>query len=460
MGVVPRQRVKISKAHFGRPQDNTYVEHGLAESLLLSMPHHRLKNGAWSGGGPFFQVTDITRHLGARSFPGYMRIIWRDPTDAIGVVGVPIKFTVPDPKSYKSDWTTYQSASALWTAKGYHVTRPGNPLADLGQFLVELRDLPKIPFAQGRTSYLSVFKQGFSLSRAMHELRGRSIWSVSTYRRMLGAGWTPGKFIDAVRRTASNNLSPERLFPGVGGEYLNLIFGWKPFIGDVRKAFSLWSNIDKQMAQIVRDNGKGIRRTANLSKENEILSTSSKDYPTPGVNIYGFPGDYVNGGGRTSYSLTTTRETKVWYAAKYRYYIPDVTSSQWNRRAKLALFGALPTPELVWELTPFSWLIDWAVNMEDVMSNMSTNAVDNLVQLYSFIMRTVTTTTTAVANTNWGPITTVVKPGNAAFISEKTQIVKTRTGGGSPYALNAVAGTGLSLYQSGVLAALGISLST
>lgn len=459
MSAVPRQRVRIESIHYGRPQDNTYLKPGKAESLLLSMPHHRLKNGAWSGGGPFFQVTDEIKHMGKRTFPGYMRIIWRDPTDAVGVIGVPGSLTIPDPKSYASSWSAQEANSFTYAAEGYHRTRPGNPIASLGQFLMELRDLPKIPFLQGGSSYRSVFKQGFSLSRAMHELRYNAKTAFGTYARMLGAGWTPGRFIDAVKQTATRNLSPEKLFPGVGGEYLNLIFGWKPFISDVKKAYHLWHNIDKQMAQIIRDNGKGIRRGATLRPNQTVVnSSSSKDYPYPGANVNGFPGDYVNAGGRTNWSVVTTTSEKVWYAAKYRYYVPDVSSSQWRRRAKLALFGALPTPELVWELIPFSWLIDWGVNVGDVVSNMSTNAVDNLVQLYSFIMRTTTTETIATVNTNWGNFGPI-RAGSAYFQSTKLQIVKTRVGGGSPYALNAVNGTGLSTYQGGVLAALGISLT-
>jgi len=42
---------------------------------------------------------------------------------------------------------------------------------------------------------------------------------------------------------------------------------------------------------------------------------------------------------------------------------------------------------LVWELLPMSWLLDWFGNFGDVIANVSTGAVDNLVLEYGFIMR-------------------------------------------------------------------------
>lgn len=426
---MPRQRVSLKTSHYGRPQDPFYIRGGKAESLLLSIPHYRTKGGGWSGGGPFFQVTDEVVHGGERTFPGYDRIIHRDESTAIGCVGADAWFTPPDPKSYSSQWGVFQAAAWSYAAKGYRMTRPGNPMAGLGQFLAELRDLPRVPFLNvGPSRYVSLFKQGFSLSRIMHEARG------------------------IAKESLSKGINP-------GGEFLNYHFGWKPFVSDLRRIYNLWKSVDKQLAQIIRDNGKGVKHSAQIGKTREVLDSETKFWPYAGVNVYGFPGDYQNVDGSTVYTRETTRETKVWYVGKYQYYIPDVSSSQWKTKAKLALFGALPTPELVWELVPFSWLIDWAVNVEDVVSNVSSNAVDNLVQQYSYIMRSIETKTTAKAICQWSDWSPYFTGGTCEFKSTLRQMIKTRTGGGSPYALNAIAGEPLSATQLGVVAALGINLA-
>lgn len=431
MSQVPRQIVSIKKVPYGEPRDRTTCDDGETKTLLLSQPHHRLKGGGWSGGGSFFQVDESLHHSGNRHFPGYTRGIYYGPRDAVSVTGVTSTLPVTKPSQYKGDWNGLNAAAFSFGAKFYHMTRPGNPVASLGQFLMELRDLPKIPFVQGRAGYVSLFKQGLSLSGIMRQ----------------------------AREIARNALHWRRLYPDVGGEYLNFLFGWKPFISDLRSIYNLWSSIDRQMAQIIRDNGKSVRRKAHLEKQTEILSNSNNSYSFPGANIRGFPGDYASAGGKSSVTVWSWRVTEVWYSAAYRYYIPDVSSSEWTRRAKLALFGALPTPELIWAVTPFSWLVNWAINVEDVVSNLSVNAVDNLVQLYSFIMRKITTEYISWSQTEWNGRPGCYPAGSGTWISTRKQVIKTRTGGGSPYALSAQSGTPLSSYQLGVLAALGLNLA-
>jgi len=370
-------------------------------------------------------VTDELEHRGAQTIPGYHRIIDRPTCDTIGVDTCTAWFNVGTLNDYMGAWDWFDNLMKSSTAEGYHKTRPGNPTASLGQFLVELRDLPKLPLI-GSSVYQSLFKRGLSLPGIMMAAR------------------------EIARSFRAANL---------GGEYLNVVFGWKPFVRDLQEIYNLWQNVDRQLAQIVKDNGKGVRRKVTLSDETSTPVSESRDFGYPGVDVRGFPGDLINAGGHTSWSKVTTRHERVWYAARYRYWIPDVSSSGWNRRAKLALFGALPTPELVWELVPFSWLIDWSVNVGDVLSNMSTNAVDNLVQDYSFVMREWTVTTTHTTDSNWSEWLPYTPGGHGHWTSTERQTVKGRTYGGSPYALNAVSGAPLTGYQTGVLAALGISLA-
>jgi hypothetical protein len=254
-------------------------------------------------------------------------------------------------------------------------------------------------------------------------------------------------------------------FRNLGSEYLNVVFGWKPFVKDLQGMYNLWKSLDKQMAQIVRDNGKGIRRKAKLKTEQDMTS-ESKSYTIPFVNLYSAPG-WVGGSPAYTHWSTQTRWTEeVWFSGSYRYYIPDVGSSQWTRRAKLALFGALPTPELVWEVMPWSWLIDWFTNVGDVVSNASTNAVDNLVSDYAFVMRKVTyqkdaNVTTYMPGVSHGDPYTIgrlVPAVSASVNSTQKWVLKSRSGGGNPFGLGLQL-SALTGHQLSILAALGISRS-
>jgi hypothetical protein len=242
----------------------------------------------------------------------------------------------------------------------------------------------------------------------------------------------------------------------LGGEYLNAVFGWKPFVNDLIKMYFLYQTIDKRLAQLVRENGKAIRRKATVEDDvtgNQVVT----NYSFPWANVIGAP---ANGGtGKTRYTVETRTTTRVWFSGSFRYYVPDIGSSQWTARAYAALFGALPTPELLWEVLPWSWLIDWFSNVGDVISNCSTNAVDNLTLRYSFIMKHVSTSTTCTSSV-WADASTLPSDNWRAaantFTTTKLVETKVRVGGGNPFGLN-VSLPSLSLYQLSILAALGIS---
>jgi hypothetical protein len=249
-------------------------------------------------------------------------------------------------------------------------------------------------------------------------------------------------------------------FRALGPEYLNVVFGWQPFVKDLKEVYSLWQRIDKEMATLIRNNGRGIRRKRVLTNEDSSTLTEAV-YPYPFANVFGAPPTWTTG---TSLVRSTTRtQKKVWYSACYTYWIPDVTSSAWTLRARLALFGAFPTPELIWEVMPWSWLIDWFGNAGDVIANISPTAVDYVCR-YSFIMEHVRTTVTHTCDTSWDtkiiPMFDINIPGgNHRFASITKTETKLRSGGGNPFGLG-VTLTSLTSRQLAILAALGLSRSS
>jgi hypothetical protein len=50
------------------------------------------------------------------------------------------------------------------------------------------------------------------------------------------------------------------------------------------------------------------------------------------------------------------------------------------------LLGIRITPEVLWNLAPWSWAIDWFSNLGDVVSNLSDWATDGLALRYGYIM--------------------------------------------------------------------------
>lgn len=414
----PKTRWSLQRQPSGNSKLNGYICGSNYEALLISEPHFRLPNGSWSGGGPFYKASRKIENVNGMAFP----YLWngRRTLDVYNVGGAGPRKAVEVPY-IPPLWTSQKAVLDGKYATGYKRARPGNPVGGLGQFLVELRDLPKMP-----------------LRGVLDKARGVSI--------------------KQAPRFLLERLNDYR---SLGSEYLNVQFGWKPFVDDVRKLYELWHTIDSRMAKIVKENGRFIRRKATVSNETTTGQTQeSKDYAY--YQVGGAPPGNVGLFGRTVYSVTSKTTERVWFVGSFRYYIPDVSSSQWDKRARAALFGALPTPELLWNVLPWSWLIDWFGNVGDVVSNASPNAVDNLTMRYSFIMRQVTQRTEYVAQVFHRGFSNAdaVWPGvDQAFKTIETVETKARVGGGNPFGLN-VQLPSLTAYQLSILAALGISRST
>jgi len=367
-------------------------------ALIVSENHKRLKGTDY--GGPFLvqhalKQVDPSEGRYSYSFFGSEQFNSRFIPSAGSFALVPSLPTL-------ASWSTEQSTLYSKGATGFKRARPGNPVANAGQWLAELRDLPTLPL------------------RLLARLRN---------------------------------------FRALGSEYLNVQFGWKPFVGDLIKMYQLYQQLDKHLAQIARDNKRAIRRRRTISDTTDSTSTTS-NFPT-GWGAF-FPAPPTGIGATFSSSLTTQVVTKekIWFVGSFQYYIPDVGSSQWTRRATAALFGLNPTPSLLWEVLPWSWLIGYFSNVGDAISNASSNAVDNLVANYAYVMRqtSVTTTYTAVGTAPSGSFGGQKWSGGTFSSTGSTLLMTKSRARASPYGFGVEFGS-LSAYQLSILGALGLSRS-
>lgn len=409
-----------------------YTKNWHYKALLIS-ENHRKRHGRWTGGGPFYTwQKSCTSNAMGQSY--YWAGAPRGNYTACGVIGgiagVPV--TTPSIPSFASHKVDLDQSYAT----GFKRARPGNPVADVGQFLFELKSLPSIPYA-------GAFYYEKEKYRVLKSIRGRDITAPILI---------PWRHIPRALRTRVQD------YRRLGGEYLNAQFGWVPFIRDLRKFYELTHSVDRRLNQLIQENGRGINRRATISDETTVSQTV-KNYSYPFANVLGGPSFVTNGS--TVYTVTTRTSTRKWFSGKFRYYVPDMGSPQWTFQARLALFGAIPTPETVWNVMPWSWLIDWYGNVGDVVSNLSPNAVGYPSLEYSYIMKHVTVETEARAS--------VYHPGKSDslnqwatfehdFRSTIKEEQKMRNGGGNPLGLG-VKFESLSGYQTSILAALGISRS-
>jgi hypothetical protein len=410
------QQIRVGNTVSGSP---SFIYGAYRDGLFVSVGHYRLPNGGWSGGGPF-----LCQKVNADHGTGY-GVRWtnfgsRWFGNAQGVsTGTQYRVsTLPASESYPAVYERLLVPYATARAR----TRPGRPMAGLGQFLIELRDLPTVP---GKARYRT------------GQWRKMSLPSLGWYLR------------DTVAK-----------FRALGPEYLNIVFGWEPFVRDLREVYNLWKRVDREMASLIRNNRKGVRRKVTL-EDSTSTSQTETHYAYPFANVWGGPPFWT--AGHTHHKVTTVTRKRVWYAAQYMHWIPNPTSSQWTIRARLALFGALPTPELLWEVMPWSWLIDWFSNAGDVISNVSPTAVD-YVTMYSFLMEHTLVTKEHTSECQWDPkifpAQNINIPGGSHTFSTTNRVEsKARVGSVNPFGLG-VQLPSLTGRQLGILAALGLSRSS
>jgi hypothetical protein len=183
-------------------------------------------------------------------------------------------------------------------------------------------------------------------------------------------------------------------FRSLGSEYLNVEFGWKPFISDLRKFLFSVKESDKILNQVKRDSGKVVRRKYRFPEVRIRSFEYSGTYYQEFEDHWSGAFWALNPGGAQSGYREAVRN--YWFSGAYRYYLAP-GDSRWGkieRYVALAdkLLGVRITPEVLWELAPWSWLVDWVSNVGDVISNLSTFANDGTVLKYGYVMGDVSIT--------------------------------------------------------------------
>lgn len=175
-----------------------------------------------------------------------------------------------------------------------------------------------------------------------------------------------------------------------GSQYLNIEFGWKPLLSDVRKLAMAQRKSEKILSQYVRDSGRLVRRKYEFPL---LVTESVADWglrsPVPVLDTP----LYTKTQGQVT--CTTRVETRRWFTGSFTYHVSDADSligkvTQGLQKAN-HLSGVGVSPGVLWDLTPWSWAADWISNTGDVLNNISMMQTDGLVLVNGYIMVEITT---------------------------------------------------------------------
>ena len=373
---------------------------------LLRSTGHRFRDGRWDENDTQFHVyreTELPAFGAGRTFqchPSYLKAGAGDPFgyELVDCYWLPaisrsVESVMFDESLYDLlppiDFPDFADYVLNLNAQGTDFivkNRPGNPAVHLFQYIVELREIPQVP----------------------HFLRG-------------------------TKHSVSE----------IGSEYLNVEFGWKPLIKDLMKIHNLQFEIARKLNQLVRDNGLPIRRRTKkvVTTDSSVVCEGSLSVPFGDLSDTSIGGNsslegytlcgpfgglvtYPNWSGQADYRLSSTKYTTVWSCGTFKYYVPDIGSNQWTERAIKTLYGSDITPSAIYQVYPWTWLIDWFVNVGDILSNLSKNAVDNETLTNCYAMYTETVYDVVEVSTHWDSIDASSLPGTCFILPAGTDSLK------------------------------------
>lgn len=239
---------------------------------------------------------------------------------------------------------------------------------------------------------------------------------------------------------------------GAASEYLNWEFGWAPVISDLEKFRDVAIGFEGILEQYRRDSGRNVRRRYSYPEDietTETKTTGTQNVPWPLSSAYfDFPEQITK-------TVRTRKTRKVWFSGCFTYYLDpgDTALGRASRHAQEArkLLNLELTPEVVWNLAPWSWAVDWFSNAGDVFHNMSAFQQDGLVMRYGYIMETTSHEVSyTLSNVRFkrSPVTQT--------LTDTYRIVRKRRERATPYGFG-VKYDGLTNRQLAIVLALGIT---
>jgi hypothetical protein len=156
-------------------------------------------------------------------------------------------------------------------------------------------------------------------------------------------------------------------------------------------------------------------------------------------------------------TITLSSEINLWFEGAFRYYLAPSGLLRYQQLAS-KLYGIRLTPDVLWNLAPWTWALDWFGNFGDVLTNVSSLGSDACVMEWGYMMHEQKETqrlsqiTPGNTGAGWHPS---AKGKSFPLNTVVTNSYKVRIGA-SPYGFS-VAPVALSVKQQAILVALGLS---
>jgi len=220
-----------------------------------------------------------------------------------------------------------------------------------------------------------------------------------------------GQFIGEAReglpRFGLELLTKAKTFKGLGSDYLNVEFGWKPFISDLQSAGEALMGATTALLgprgplhRLRREDveltssGASVVDTQMAPTTWELCTGNSADAAWQALNtfrglmtgysIYTAGDGNVNLHGNATFSERSVSER--WFEGSFSF-IPKIG---FNPDSYIDRLGQLVktdiTPSTLWELAPWSWLTDWFLKIGNTIAANEVASDNRIVSNYAYAM--------------------------------------------------------------------------
>lgn len=170
-----------------------------------------------------------------------------------------------------------------------------------------------------------------------------------------------------------------------GDEYLNVEFGWKPLLRDYHSFSNTIRNSERILDDYEKQSGKRLHRQYTFPSQFHYNETEESGFAAPLITQ---TSAFETLGYIGTLKTTTSQTVKRWFKGCFSYYFPPRGASMRKSSELNKLYGLKVSPDVLWNLAPWSWAADWIGDAGTFAKNISLFDSDNLIMPYAYLMET------------------------------------------------------------------------
>ncbi|UJQ85029.1 MAG: putative maturation protein [Alehxovirus nemorisadaptatum] len=169
---------------------------------------------------------------------------------------------------------------------------------------------------------------------------------------------------ELAKEIAKNGTNPKF----VSNLHLSIVMGWRPLISDLRKMVDFKRQVDNRMQDldILFNKNGGLHRSVGKENSRKGISARWSETRTSSSTALADTG--------TSQIISVRRDlvttTKMWGTVRWTNPFPKnwgFSDPELRQKAFGLVYGFTLTPKQIWDSFPWSWLIDWVLNVGDYL---------------------------------------------------------------------------------------------